>query len=200
MQFFKDLIQEPVERGCVFSALVGAESLYLFLLANRRRMMLFWGSLLPVLAVYALVDFAMHAALSRAYLEFAYPYLMALLAAAGASVLVGAIRYGSNRDPSVSGASFPAPSFPAEDTLLFASFTALLLMLSQQSVQAGSPLLACADASYLWLGYGMGVLAFWSLGHKLRLQQRSSAMSVVILYCILAIVGATLAGFSGSKF
>ena len=190
MQFFKDLIQEPVERGCVFSALLGAESLYLFLLANRRRMMLFWGSLLPVFAAYALVDFAIHTALSRAYLEFAYPYLMAFVAAAGASVLVGVIRYGSERNPSV----------PAEDTLLFASFTALLLMLSQQSLQAGSPWLACAGATYLWLGYGMGILAFWSLGHKLRLHVRSPARSVVILYCILAIVGATLAGFSGSKF
>jgi hypothetical protein len=188
MQFLKDLIQEPVERGCVFSALVGAESLYLFLLANRRRMMLFWVSLLPVLAAYALVDFAMHTALSRAYLEFAYPFLMALLAAAGASVLVGVFRYGSDT------------SLPAENTLLFASFTALLLMLSQESPQGGSPLKACAEAAYLWLGYGLGVLAFWSLGHKLRHNAPLPARSMVILYCILAIVGATLAGFSGMKF
>jgi hypothetical protein len=190
MQFLKDLIQEPVERGCVFSALVGAESLYLFLLANRRRMMLFWVSLLPVLAAYALVDFAMHTALSRAYLEFAYPFLMALLAAAGASVLVGVFRCGSDRDASL----------PGENTLLFASFTALLLMLSHESSPGSSPLKACAEASYLWLGYGLGVLAFWSLGHKLRHNAPSPARSVVILYCILAIVGATLAGFSGMKF
>lgn len=190
MQFFKDLVQEPIERGCVFSALVGAESLYLFLFANRKRMMLFWVSLLPVLAAYALVDLAMHNALSRAYMDFAYPYLMALLAAIGASVLVGVIRYGSDNDRSFSG----------EDTLLFASFTALLLMLSHESVQGSSPQRVCTEATYLWLSYGLGVLAFWSLGHKLRLQKRSPARSVVMLFCILAIVGATLAGFAGAKF
>jgi hypothetical protein len=189
-QILKDLIQEPIEHGCVFSALIGAESLYLFLLANRKRMMLFWVSLLPVLAIYALVDLAMRTALSRAYLDFAYPYLVALLAAIGASVLVGMIRYGSESNSSLTG----------EDTLLFASFTALLLMLSHESAQIASPQLACTQAIYLWLGYGLGVLVFWSLGNKLRLHGRSPARSVVILFCILAIVGATLAGFSGGKF
>jgi len=188
MQFLKDLIQEPIERGCVFSAIVGAESLYLF--ANRRRLLLFWGSLLPVLAVFALIDFELHAALSRAYMEFAYPYLVALLAAVGASVLVGVFRYGSDKASSTVG----------EETLLFASFTALLLMLSQQSIESSSLLPACTDAIYMWLGYGMGVLVFWSLGHKLRHQGQSQGRSVVMLFCILAIVGATLAGFSGMKF
>jgi uncharacterized membrane protein SirB2 len=190
MQFFRDLIQEPVERGCVFSALVGAESLYLFLLANRRHLTLFWISLLPVLAGYALADFAIHTALSRAYLEFVYPYLMALLAAIGASILVGMMRYGSDSKASPAG----------EDTLLFASFTALLLMLSQQSSPSNSPWLVCTGAVYLWLGYGMGLLAFWSLGHRLRHNAQSPARNITILFCILAIVGATLAGFAGGKF
>ncbi len=189
-QFIKDLIQEPIERGCVFSAIVGAESLYLFLFANRRRMLLFWGSLLPVLAVFAVVDFELHAALSRAYLEFAYPFLMALVAAAGASVLVGVFRHGSEKGSSA----------PGEELLLFASFTALLLMLSQECLESSSLVPACTNAIIMWMGYGMGVLAFWSLGHKLRHQGQSQARSVVMLFCILAIVGATLAGFSGMKF
>jgi len=190
MQFLKNLIQEPIERGCVLSAIVGAESLYLFLFANRKRMLLFWGSLLPVLAVYALADFELHAALSHAYLEFAYPYLMALLAAAGATVLVGVFRHGSDQ-------SSPAPG---EDVLLFASFTALLLMLSQQSLESSSLAPVCMNAVTMWLGYGLGVLVFWSFGHKLRHQGQSQARSVVMLFCILAIVGATLTGFSGMKF
>ena len=189
-QFVKDLIQEPIERGCVFSAVVGAESLYLFFFANRRRLLLFWGSLLPVLAVFALIDFELHAALNRAYLEFAYPYLMALVAAAGACVLVGVFRHGSEK----------ASSAPGEDMLLFASFTALLLMLSQESVQSSTLFAACTDAVYIWLGYGMGVLVFWSLSLKLRHQGQSQTRSVVMLFCILAILGATLAGFSGMKF
>jgi hypothetical protein len=190
MQILKDLIQEPIEHGCVFSALIGAESLYLFLLANRKRVMLFWVSLLPVLAVYALADLAMRTALSRAYLDFAYPYLMALLAAIGASVLLGMSRYGSENNS----------SFTGEDTLLFASFTALLMMLSHESAQGATPQLACTQAISLWLSYGLGVLTFWSFGNKLRLHGRSPARTVVILFCILAIVGATLVGFSGGKF
>jgi hypothetical protein len=190
MQFLKDLIQEPIERGCVFSAIVGAESLYLFLFANRRRMLLFWASLLPALAVFAVVDFELHAALSRAYLEFAYPYVMALVAAAGASVLVGVFRRAADN----------ASSAPGEDVLLFASFTALLLMLSHESLESSSLAPACTNALYMWLSYGLGIVAFWSIGHKLRHQGQSQARSVVMLFCILAIVGATLAGFSGMKF
>jgi hypothetical protein len=153
-------------------------------------MLLFWASLLPVLAVFALVDFELHAALSRAYMAFAYPYIMALVAAAGASVLVGVFRHGTEKDSSA----------PGEDILLFASFTALLLMLSYESLESSSLAPACTNAIYMWLSYGLGVVVFWSIGQKLRHQGQSQARSVVMLFCILAIVGATLAGFSEMKF
>jgi hypothetical protein len=191
MQFFKDLIQEPVKRGCVFSALVGIESLYLFLRASRRHMLLFWLFLLPILAGCALADFAMRTALQNAYLDYLYPFLGALLAALAACVLTGMMRFGAQKEPSLPGA----------EALLFASFTALLLMLAQQgALQTSAPLPLCAQAIYLWMSYGLGVLAFWSLGHRLRRNGQSPAGSMVVLYCILAIVAATLTGFVGGKF
>jgi hypothetical protein len=189
MQFLKFLINEPIERNCVFGAIVGVESLYLLMLVNRRRIAILWSLLLPLLAAYALVDTALSVGLIGTPLITAYPYFMALVAAAGATLLLYLNEMFSGK----------AKLGTAEELLLFASFTALLMTVSQWSAENVNSVQKFTSAIYIWIGYGLGALAFWCIGRKLCINAKSPSKGIGLLYILLAIVSAVLAGFSGLK-
>jgi hypothetical protein len=178
-----------VEQNCIFSGIVGAESLYLLLRVNYRRLLLLWALLLPLLVVYSVVDEEMRIGLNLTLAGAAYPYVVALLAAAGAGFLVFAHRLCAKESPLANGGQ----------ALLFASSTALFLSVSYQDAQNTLLSSACLTAVSVWIGYGAGVIAFWSLGRRLRANFQSPARSIALLYLVFAVVSAILAGFSGLK-
>jgi hypothetical protein len=189
MPFFEELFSGSIEHNCVFGAIVGAESLYLFLLFNRKRIELLWSMLVPFLLVYALIDSALRVGLSHTLFVSATPYITALLGTAAAMVLVR-VHELTSRSPRLA---------TDQEILLLASLTALFLAVSNWDFAQRTSMQSCVKAVVIWIGYGFGVLTFWSLGRKLRENIGSQARGIILLYLVLAIVGVILTGFSGLK-
>ena len=111
-----ELFTTILERNVVFGALIGLESMYVLTRVHQNGTARLWLLLLPLLALASLLSLLFNAVCARLSLGFMVPFLVTVVAAAGATFMA-AVHKKFNRRAHEQEASF----------LFFASIAALLI-------------------------------------------------------------------------
>ena len=179
-----------LDHNVIFGALIGIECLFLMSRVPLRRVFIFWGMLLPTLIAAGLLDKVMGGALRPVHAAFLAPFLELLMAAAGAGALVAIYQRISSIDTGHDA-----------ELLLFASIAALLVALPRLNGGNTGPSAIIGSAAAMWLGYGIGLVCFASLGGRLRKIITGGRFAGPILFLwTFAIVALAVGAVTGLRF
>ena len=168
----------------VFGALVGLETIFLVARAPKQRLLPMWCVLLPLLCAGAWIDHRMIAMLHSSRYEYLFPFLATVVAAAGASLVIGIKHRTDGKEPNLE-----------TDFLVYASIAALLMALPWWTPVAGGARPWLSSALDLWVGYGTALVSFASLGP--RLFNRGSPSGLLRYALFLTAVVIIAIAFSG---
>ncbi|MBN1130021.1 MAG: hypothetical protein JXA71_13605 [Chitinispirillaceae bacterium] len=161
--------------------------MYLFTHTHQHRTFLLWALLLPLLAATSLTDHLLAQLLTLLRLHFLLPLLITTVSTAAALVMYRVYAHINRR------------AHEKENSVLFfASMAALMIAAAwwkppQQSLLA--PLLSTLE---LWIGYGLGLLCFASIGARLHnIAPKSRLAGVALVFLTLALIGLAMGGVAG---
>jgi hypothetical protein len=182
-----ELFTTILERNVVFGALIGLESMYVLTRVHQNGTAQLWLLLLPLLALASLLSLLFNAVCARLSLGFMVPFLVTVVAAAGATFMA-AVHKKFNRRAHEQEASF----------LFFASIAALLIAVAWWRPAIASIASTLRPAVELWAGYGFGLACFTSLGVRLHPSAVASRLGgIALFYLTMAFIGLTMVGIAG---
>jgi hypothetical protein len=182
-----ELFTNVLDRNLVFGALIGLESMYVLTRVHQNGTARLWLLLLPLLALSSLSHLLFDRVCTLYSLGFLVPFLVTVVAAAGAAFMV-AVHKKINRRAHEQEASF----------LFFASIAALLIATAWQKPVTASIASSLRPALEMWAGYGFGLACFTSLGARLHPFTTASRFGgIALFYLTIALITLTMSGVMG---
>jgi hypothetical protein len=184
-----DIPLGAIDRNVVFGALIGVETLFLVSQSRVRGAVALWGMLLPALLCAGSIEVFVVSLLRSMHAAYLSPFFCLLIAAGFAQTITAIHRRGYHVGGEDDG-----------NLLLFASMTALLITLPNWGGARLTWSLMLVSAGSLWLGFGIGLACFASLGPRLHGLAKGSRVTGVILFILtLAVIATALGGVTGLR-